>query len=165
MNIPLNINFQQILLHLLNFAILAGGLYLLLYKPVKKFMEQRTAHYQELEDEAQAKLRRAEELNQKYEALMNESGEAIRQERAKAQQSIQATADQRLAEAEQQAAAMIADANRAAQHSREKILKDTQKELQELAVSATEKLVLQSGGDAFDQFLDAAERGTGHEHP
>ena len=34
MNIPLNIDFQQILLHLLNFAILGGGLYLLLYKPV-----------------------------------------------------------------------------------------------------------------------------------
>ena len=34
MNIPLNIDWQQILLHLLNFVILAGGLYLLLYKPV-----------------------------------------------------------------------------------------------------------------------------------
>ena len=32
MNIPLNIDWQQILLHLLNFAILAGGLYLLLYR-------------------------------------------------------------------------------------------------------------------------------------
>ena len=31
MNIPLNIDWQQILLHLLNFVILAGGLYLLLY--------------------------------------------------------------------------------------------------------------------------------------
>ena len=46
MNIPLNIDWQQILLHLLNFAILAGGLYLLLYKPVKAFMEQRQAYYQ-----------------------------------------------------------------------------------------------------------------------
>ena len=39
MNIPLNIDWQQILLHLLNFVILAGGLYLLLYQPVKAFME------------------------------------------------------------------------------------------------------------------------------
>lgn len=35
MNIPLNIDWQQILLHLFNFAILVGGLYLLLYNPVK----------------------------------------------------------------------------------------------------------------------------------
>ena len=40
MNIPLNIDWQQILLHLLNFVILAGGLYLLLYQPVKAFMEK-----------------------------------------------------------------------------------------------------------------------------
>jgi len=31
---PLNINFQQILLHMFNFVILAFGLYMLLYKPV-----------------------------------------------------------------------------------------------------------------------------------
>ena len=37
---PLNINWQQILLHLLNLVILAVGLYLILYKPVKKFMQK-----------------------------------------------------------------------------------------------------------------------------
>lgn len=41
MGVPLNIDWQQILLHLFNFLILAGGLYLLLYKPVKAFMEKR----------------------------------------------------------------------------------------------------------------------------
>ena len=41
MNLPLNIDFQQILLHLLNFVILAGGLYLLLYKPVNKFIKKK----------------------------------------------------------------------------------------------------------------------------
>ena len=41
---------------------------------------------------------------------------------------------------------------------------DYYEELQELAVTAAEKLVLQSDGDALDQFLNAAERGSGHEH-
>ena len=31
---PLNIDFLQVLLHMLNFVILAGGLSLLLYKPI-----------------------------------------------------------------------------------------------------------------------------------
>ena len=35
MNIPLNIDWQQILLHLFNFVILAGGLYFILYKPTQ----------------------------------------------------------------------------------------------------------------------------------
>ena len=56
MNIPLNIDWQQILLHLLNFAILAGGLYFLLYKPVKDFMDKRTAYYKEMDDQANARL-------------------------------------------------------------------------------------------------------------
>ena len=89
MNIPLNIDWQQILLHLLNFVILAGGLYLLLYKPVKTFMEKRQQYYQEQDAKA---------------------------------------------------AKTLADAEK----------------------TATEKLVLQSDGDAFDQFLDAAERGESH---
>ena len=41
---PLNIDFLQILLHLLNFVILAGGLTFLLYKPVVKFLESRRAY-------------------------------------------------------------------------------------------------------------------------
>ena len=39
--VPLNVDWQQILLHLLNFTILFGALYILLYKPVKDFMKGR----------------------------------------------------------------------------------------------------------------------------
>ena len=59
MNIPLNIDWQQIILHLLNFAILAGGLYFLLYHPVRKFMDQREEHYRQMENEAQQRLDQA----------------------------------------------------------------------------------------------------------
>ena len=52
MNIPLNIDWQQILLHALNLVLLVAGLYLLLYKPVKKFMAQREARYQGMADAA-----------------------------------------------------------------------------------------------------------------
>ena len=59
MNIPLNVDWQQILLHLFNFAILAGGLYFLLFKPVKDFMDKRLAYYQGMEKEAADKLEQA----------------------------------------------------------------------------------------------------------
>ena len=127
MNIPLNIDWQQILLHLLNFVILAGGLYLLLYKPVKTFMEKRQQYYQEQD--------------------------------AKAAKTL-ADAEKTMAEVRQQL--KNADADAAAKREHDKLLSDAQKELKDLAVTATEKLVLQSDGDAFDQFLDAAERGESH---
>ena len=44
MGIPLNVDWQQILLHLFNFIILFGGLWLLLYKPVKNFMAKREVY-------------------------------------------------------------------------------------------------------------------------
>ena len=44
---PLNIDWQQILLHLFNFCILAIALYFLLYKPIKKYMAKRDAYYDE----------------------------------------------------------------------------------------------------------------------
>ena len=76
MNIPLNIDWQQILLHFFNFSILVGGLYLLLFKPVKDFMAKREQHYQAIDDDAAAKLREAEEkvksADERVAALDNE---------------------------------------------------------------------------------------------
>ena len=61
MNIPLNIDWQQILLHLLNFVILAGGaVSQALYKPVKTFMEKRQQYYQEQDAKAAKTLADAE---------------------------------------------------------------------------------------------------------
>ena len=76
MNIPLNIDWQQILLHFFNFSILVGGLYLLLFKPVKDFMAKREQHYQAIDDDAAAKQREAEEkvrsADERVAALDNE---------------------------------------------------------------------------------------------
>ena len=41
MGVPLNIDWQQILLHMFNLIILTGGLYFLLYQPVTAFMKKR----------------------------------------------------------------------------------------------------------------------------
>ena len=65
MNLPLNIDFQQIFLHLFNFAILAFGLYILLYKPVKDFLEKRQEHYEAMNAEAEAALEKAKESMKK----------------------------------------------------------------------------------------------------
>ena len=156
MNIPLNIDWQQILLHLLNFVILAGGLYLLLYKPVKTFMEKRQQYYQEQDAKAAKTLADAEKTAAEVrQQLKNADADA-------AAKSADAAMQRQLSDARAQAEQILADAHAAAQREHDKLLSDAQKELKDLAVTATEKLVLQSDGDAFDQFLDAAERGKSH---
>ena len=163
MNIPLNIDLQQILLHLLNFAILAGGLYLLLYQPVKKFMAEREAYYRDMDAQAVQKLKDADQLKADYQNQLRAVDEEIGKKRAKAQREADCSIRQQLAKAQAQADQIVADARSAAAREHEKMLAETQDELKSLAVTATEKLLLQSKGDPYDQFLELAERGDLHE--
>ena len=64
---PLNIDFVQILLHMLNFVILAGGLTLLLFRPVKKFMAERKKYFEDKEKEIAEGLEKNESLKAEYE--------------------------------------------------------------------------------------------------
>lgn len=163
MNIPLNIDWQQILLHLLNFVILAGGLYLLLYKPVKTFMEKRQQYYQEQDAKAAKTLADAEKTMAEVRQQLKNADADAAAKLAAAQKSADAAMQRQLSDARAPGRSQIlADAHAAAQREHDKLLSDAQKELKDLAVTATEKLVLQSDGDAFDQFLDAAERGESH---
>ena len=159
MNIPLNVDWQQILLHWMNLVILTGGLYLLLYKPVKQFMEKREAHYRELDEQAARKLEEAEALKASYQAKLDGAEEEIRQARAKAQAAVQQSVEEQKAQAEQ----IIAKAHAEAASSRERMMRESQRELRELTVRAVKKLTVKADMDLFDQFLDLAEGGEQHE--
>lgn len=64
---PLNIDIVQILLHMLNFVILAGGLTFLLFKPVCKFLNERREYYEKLDAENAEKAANNEKLKKEYE--------------------------------------------------------------------------------------------------
>ncbi|MCQ5144447.1 ATP synthase F0 subunit B [Enterocloster bolteae] len=159
MNIPLNIDWQQILLHLFNFAILTAGLYWLLYKPVKDFIEKRTGYYQQLEEQANSRLEHAAVLETDYQNRLQGVETEIGRRRAKADKETEQASDMKLEEARKQAGEVIEAARKTAILERTKILADAQKEITELAVAATEKLLEESKTSAFDQFLQAAGRG------
>ncbi len=152
---PLNIDWQQILLHWMNLAILTGGLYFLLYKPVREFMDKREEHYRQLDREAADKLAQAEQVKAEYQAKLDGAEEEVRQMKARSQQSVQKSAEEQLAQAQNQARQIIAHAQAEAEHSRERVLKESQRELRKLAAQATKKLAFHA--DPFDQFLDLAE--------
>ncbi len=157
MNIPLNIDLQQILLHLFNFAILAGGLYLLLYKPVEDFLEKRRAYFRELEETSEQKLREAEEMKASCQRQLQQEREEIQQERARILQEAEESAKQRLEKAKTQGDQIVSGARAAAQRAQEKTMQDTQQQLKDLTAAALEKLVLQSVSESYDRFLEAAE--------
>lgn len=155
---PLNIDWQQILLHLFNFAILAVGLYLLLYKPVKNFMDNRTKYYEELDNEAKENLKTAEEKRELYESRLTNVESEISEKRAKAAKESEQIAAMQLQSAKNEAKQIVEKAKETAEHERSKIIKDAQVEITKLAIAATEKLVAQSS-DTLDQFISVTERG------
>ena len=85
MGVPLNIDWQQILLHLFNFVLLAGGLYFLLYAPVRNFMERRTGDIAAKEKAAAEKA-----------AAEKAAAEKAAAEKARAQSQAAATGERRV---------------------------------------------------------------------
>ena len=157
-NLPLNINFTQIFLHLLNFLILFAILYFLLYKPVKNFIENREKTYRDMDDKARDNLRESEETKLKYETRMAEAESEISQMKAKSRQEIEKNRDSQIQAAKDEAGRIIREAKEAAGREKEKIISEAQAEILDMVTDATEKLALKaSAGEEFDQFLNAVD--------
>lgn len=141
MNIPLNIDWQQILLHLLNFAILAVGLYLLLYKPIKNFMEKRTAYYKQMDEEAKEKLTSADSLEAARQTQLSEIDVEISRKKAAAAKEAEEQAAAELQTAREQAEKILSDARTSASAEKERIVSSAGREIAELAAAAADKLM------------------------
>lgn len=155
--LPLNVDWQQILLHLLNFTILFGLLYILLYKPVKDFMEGREAHFAELDSKTEQALADAEASKETYESKLKSFDEEMKIKRGEAGKEIEAEREKKLAAAKVEADKIIADARAAADKEKADIIKSAKKEVTGLVTEAVEKITLETASEAYDRFLDAAE--------
>ena len=156
--VPLNIDWQQIMLHLFNFTILFGALYILLYKPVRDFMAGREGYYADMDSRANQALADAESSRQSYEDKVKAFEDEAREKKSNMSKEVEAERERRLAEAKTEAEKLVADARSEADREKKEIIESAQKEITEMVTEAMEKLTLeQSASDAFDQFLDAAE--------
>ena len=156
MGIPLNIDFRQILLHVFNFLILFGGLYLLLYKPVKAFMEKRKAHYAEMEEEAKEKQKEAEANRLMYlEKLENAEAEIAEMKKKAADEANQA-ADAYLKDAKAEKDALLLKAKKDAEAEKEKILAKANSSIEDMVSKAIDK-ALSENSDPIEDFLSKAE--------
>ncbi len=160
---PLNIDWQQILLHLLNFVILAGGLYFLLYKPVEDFISKREAYYADRQKDSDRRNEESQALKAEYEEKLGHADEEIRARKKEAAAELEKAIRARNAEAEAQAKEIIEQAEKAAQARRDKALEDSNRDIRKLAIDAVEKLAISSDSEALDKFLDEAEREVRHD--
>ena len=151
---PLNIDIQQILLHMLNFAVLFCALYFILYKPVKKFMDKRNDYYDELEKKSSEKLEEAEKLKEVYEEKLTEFRNQEEELNAKTVAEARAKAEKIIGGAQAQAADIIAKSKARAVNEKNNMMKAANKEIKALAEEAAQKLIA-DGEDAYETFLNA----------
>ena len=156
---PLGIDFTQILLHMFNVVLLFAGLYVILYAPVKKIMQQREDHYKEMDESAQSKLAEAEQKNAEYEEKQKNVEAEISQQKKKASLDIATMRSNAEADARDAASKILEDAKKDAENQRKAIIESAKKDITEMVEDATRKVVLAGNtSEAYDMFLDNAER-------
>lgn len=164
MNLPLNIDWQQILLHLFNFVLLFAILYFLLYQPVKEFMDKRTQYYKKIDDDAKSNFEDSQKTKEEYENKLAAADAEISARNEKARKEQEESKARKIKEAEKEAEKIIKDAHETLEKERVKMLKEAQDEISDMVVSVTEKIVLQaSTSESYEQFLTAVEKGEEHE--
>ena len=154
MGAPLNIDWQQILLHLFNFIVLAFGLYLLLYKPVKAFMGKRTEHYKAMDEEAEKHLQNAKQTEAEYNERLQKAEEKADEIKSEALKKADDIAKARVNEAELQKQQIIADAKKAALSEKSKMLNEANGEIEKMVQQAIDNLTVKADSDPFDDFLN-----------
>lgn len=156
---PLGIDFTQIFLHMFNVVLLFAGLYVILYAPVKKIMQQREDHYKEMDEAAKKNLADAQEKNAEADTRLKELDNEISQQRKKASLDLGTMRSNAEAEAREAAAKIIDDAKRDAENQRKAIIESAKKDITEMVEDATRKVVLAGNtSEAYDMFLENAER-------
>ncbi len=162
-SMPLNIDFLQILLHIFNFLILAGGLTILLYKPISRFMEERRSYFEGAEQDIERKTKEAEALKAEYEQKLKESKDEINELRIASEKEAVDAAKLTIEKSRETAHEIIQAAEKEAEERKEHILDLAQGEISELVVSATEKLLSDTASAErdsalYDEFIRLAEK-------
>ncbi|MGN1277468.1 MAG: ATP synthase F0 subunit B [Floccifex sp.] len=158
---PLNINFQQIFLHLFNFIILFGGLYILLYKPVSDFINKREKHYATLEQEKEQALQEAMKSKAQYEKQLLSFNEEMAQNKAKAIQETEELVNSRIQSAKEEANKIVREAYKNADLQHAKMMEETKEEITALVLETTRKVL--ETEDMYEEFVRAASQGENHE--
>lgn len=155
-DIPLNIDWRQILLHLLNLVILFVVLYFLLYNPVKKFIEQRKQHYEQLDEQTKKQLAEAENKKTRYDNLLDNADEEIAEKKRLAIDDARTESERIIRNAEEQSSAMLKKATDEAQKIKLTAKSEAMKELSDsISDAAMQKI---NAACSVDQFISESSK-------
>lgn len=132
---------MDLFLNLLNIALLFIIIRILVYKPVKKFLDQRTDKVNTAGDEAAARKAEAEKLKLEYENLLADIDVKSRQIISESKKKASEEASAIIAEAKKESDVIFEESKIKIEKEREVSLKAMKKEVASLAVDITKKLL------------------------
>ena len=153
---PLNIDFQQILLHMLNFVVLFFALYFLLYSPVRKFMDNRGKDVEKKLSDADKKSEEAERLIKEYTEKIAGADAEIEAGRKKILGDAEKAREDMIAGAKAEAEKILSDSRAQAKEEYNALMRQANHEIKELTREAADGLMLNSSSDAYKSFFEAA---------
>jgi len=137
----------------INILVLFGGLWFVLFKPVRKILDERQAEADREFEEAKAKQAEADAAKEKYDDSLAEleknRAEAMTEARRKADSEYQRI----IGHAEVQAKDITDRATIEAENQKKKILKSAEEEIADMVVEAAGKVAGTAGGADFDRAL------------
>ncbi len=116
-DLPLGLNFLEILINMFNLAILVIGMRYLLYKPVKKFMDKIRAMYQAEAEASAVTKAEAEEMKATYQGLVDNASNEAYQIKTAATSDAKIEAQEIVAMAKAEAKLILAKTASEAQHN------------------------------------------------
>jgi len=137
----LGINVPVLLAQLANFTLLLGLLYLILYKPILRVMDERSARIKESLEQAEfirEETARTQERIQEQLAAARQEGQAIV---AQATQMGERLKEEARGEARREAEAIIVRARLEIQAERDEAIVQLRQQVADLAVLAAERLI------------------------
>lgn len=139
----LGINLPKLIYQIINFAAMAGILYVLLYKPVFNLLTERRKRIEESLQEADRMRQQTQSAQAEYEQELAKARQEAAQILAQAQERAKAQETEILAQARQEAERLRQEGQEQARIERDQMLRDVKAQLADL-VALTASKVLQA---------------------
>ena len=154
---PLNIDWQQILLHMFNVTILFFALYFILFSPIKKFIAKREQHFKDETKKGEDLLAEANEKKSLYEEKLSKANDEAEKEKELIIKEAEEIRAKYLNEAKAEAENIIESAKAKAKIEHDRIIDDAKDEIATIATDMAEKIILKSTADSYEKFLSSTE--------
>ena len=157
----LNVSFWNIAFTVLNLLILFVAFRIFFFKPLQDIIDKRQAEADEMFNKASAEEHQADELVHQYEEKLSSAETEKKQIIAEARKTADGEYQHILADAKADAKSIHDDAVAAAERQKAEIINSAKKEIADMVVDATTKVVGTKAGadidsELFDQFLGKA---------